>query len=318
MLAELLCHPHSGEDLRGQRGARTGHHGVRVGDDEGLVAGAAGGERLEHGLASIPHIDIAPEVPLAKHRVGVECRKVTVLAAVHHVREAQTGHAQFGIPAAELKCHRLFEMLDQRVRRVRLGRVLLVDRKVGRRHVERQAEHSLARGVDDALDPGLSGALEDVEADEHVVAEGSDVAHQPGGRDGSKMDDGIQLLEALLDAAQRVDHLTGVSEVDLDKADRAGRASGRGSAVQIDDVIAGVLQPGDHTSAEFAASSGHGNSHRPLPPLVSSTIAAPSFSGVFARSARVRPAGADKFADSSGEMTGNSGETGVQLAGLMR
>src|SRR5690242_1320002 len=50
VLAELFRHGDSGKDLGGQRRARSRHDRVGVRDDEGLVTGAAGFERLLHGL----------------------------------------------------------------------------------------------------------------------------------------------------------------------------------------------------------------------------------------------------------------------------
>src|SRR3712207_7933288 len=59
--------------------------------------------------------------------------------------EAEADDLQLGIPADELLDHGLLEVLHQRVCAVRLGRVLLVDGDVGRRHVEGQADRKSTR-----------------------------------------------------------------------------------------------------------------------------------------------------------------------------
>ena len=70
------------------------------------------------------------------------------------------------VPAAELPGHLLLQGLDQRVRRLRPRRVLLVDRHVRRRRVERQPEHRLAGRPDDLRIPAAPGGAE------HVVGGG--------------------------------------------------------------------------------------------------------------------------------------------------
>jgi hypothetical protein len=61
-----------------------------------------------------------------------------------------------------LCCGLLVHVLAQRVGRIRPGRVLLVDRQVGRGLVEGQPEHRLARRPHHVANPGQAGGREHV------------------------------------------------------------------------------------------------------------------------------------------------------------
>jgi hypothetical protein len=138
VLAVDVAHRHAREDLGHELAARAAHHRVAGGDDERLGTDV-GVEAEPAALRDVRLVDIAPEVPLAPVRVLPEARELRVVGALHYVREPQPEDRD-AAPAVELARHLLAEHLRQRVARLEAQGVLLVDRRIVGRLVERQAE----------------------------------------------------------------------------------------------------------------------------------------------------------------------------------
>jgi hypothetical protein len=258
VLAELAAHLDLGEDLGHQLGARAAHHRVGVRDDEDVGPGGVVLEAQPHGLRPVAGVDVSPEVPPAQVRVAVEVREPMVVLRVHDVGEPQPDHLEPRVPAAELARHLLLERLAQRVGRLRARVVLLVDRHVRRRGVERQAEHRLAAGPDDVADAGRPARREDVVGRGHVVGERGRVGHQARGPDRGKVHDRVHGAVLVDATGQRGKDLAVVGEVDGQELSLALRVA----AVDGQDVPAGLTQVAHDGTAELACCSGDGDAPR--------------------------------------------------------
>ena len=106
------------------------------------------------------------------------------------------------VPPGELGGHRLADELRERVGRLgsRLDR--LVDRREGRRDVERQTEDRLARRPHDAPDAVGDRRREDVVGGLGIDPEGLALGPEPRGRDGREMDDRVGAGERILRLAE--------------------------------------------------------------------------------------------------------------------
>ncbi len=189
-------------ELGGDRlGGRPGQYRVGVGDDEHLEATPVVLQCQPHGTGPVPPVDVGPDVPAPAGQVVLEGREPGVVLDRHHVGEAQAVHLQGRIPPAQLLGELLLQVLGERVRGLRPGRVLLVHRQVRRRGGERQPEQGLAGGPDDVADAGCPRGREDVVAGGDVVGEGGRVGGDPRPRDGGqvhqRVDPGVPLVDGV-------------------------------------------------------------------------------------------------------------------------
>jgi L-fuconolactonase len=206
--ADLAPDRHLREDLRKQLEAGPVHHRVRGGDDEDLRAR----EVAQHGepaaLRHVARVDVAPEIPLAQARVVPERREPLVVGRLHDVREAEPD-VRYSRPAIELPRHLLGDQLRERVAELRIGGVLLVDRRVrGALTLEREAEDGLARRPDHAAEAEEGPRAEDVVGAHRVDPERDLVGAQSRCRNRGQVDDGLR-------AAQRLHGLSEVGQVGL-------------------------------------------------------------------------------------------------------
>ena len=144
VLGEVAADRDVWEDLRHQLAARPLHHRVGSGDDERLCAFDVRVESKLDASRDIALVDVALQVPFPRVRVVPVGREALVVGAFHDVREAEPDEWD-ATPAVELPGHLLAKHLRQRVRRLGAQVVLLVDRRVVGRPVERAAECRLAR-----------------------------------------------------------------------------------------------------------------------------------------------------------------------------
>src|SRR5665648_506787 len=155
-------------------------------------------------------------------------------------------------------------MLHQGVHAFRAGRVLLVDRDVWRRHVERQPKNRLTRCVHDVADAGPASGLEDVERAEDVVVERCDIAQDAWSGYRGQVNEGVERRPRglvgtgrwVVLAEQCVDRLAVVRQVDPHETRTA-----RPGDVKVDDIMSGLTQPGDNRAPQLARPTRYDDLH---------------------------------------------------------
>ena len=183
-------------------------------------------------LRAVAGVDVAPEVPFALMRVGVERRELGVVLDVHDVGEAQPHSDELRVPAAEVPGHLLLQGLVQRVRRLRPRRVLLVHRRVRRRGLEGEAEHRLARSPHDLLMPAARAAAKTlyVAAELFAKVAAFGASPGPGSPQGARPRRRGRVL--VNPAGEHLDHLPVVGQIDQrgtrPSTSRGSRPPGRG------------------------------------------------------------------------------------------
>ena len=160
-------------------------------------------------------------------------------------------------PAVELARHLLAEDLRERVRGLGAQLVLLVDRRVVGRRVEREAERRLARRPHDALQAQARGGGEDRVGARDVRAEGQVGRGVHGGGDRREMHDRLDARQ-LLGVAERLDRLAVVGEVGGQERRRRVRRARlrRRHPVDVDDLMAVLEQIPDDGAPGLPTASG--------------------------------------------------------------
>src|SRR5450759_1063760 len=146
-------------------------------------------------------------------------------------------------------------MLHQGVHALRAGRVLLVNRDVWRRHIERQPENRLTRCVDDVPDAGPASSLEHIERTEDVVVERGDIAQDARSGNRGQVHEPVEgrfrgLVgpgRGIVLAEERIDRLPIVREVDPNET----RTTLPGH-VKVDNLMSSLTQHGHNRAPQLA------------------------------------------------------------------
>ena len=185
-----------------------------------------------------------------------------VVVGLHDVRDPRATYRDPGAPVELGRDASRGRASRTRKRRLRAGLDGLVDRREGRRRVERQAEHGLARRPDDALRPLCLGRREHVVGREDVVCGTCRRAAEARGGDRGEVDDGVEARERLGGLA----------------VGRRGRRAGTGRGASRRGGCRrwsrrGPARAGPHhPSARLAAAAGDDDPHRALLPQSASTL----------------------------------------------
>ena len=263
MLGEIAANRDVREDLRHQLAARPLHHRVGRGDDERVRSSDVGFERALDALGDMALVDVAPEVPLAEVRVVPEAGEALVVGALHDVREAEPDERD-AAPAVELPCHLLAEHLRQRVGGLGAQLVLLVDRRIVGRPVERETERRLARSPDHALQACAHGGCEDRVRAHDVGSEDGIRRGVHGRRDRRQVNHRVGSRHL---RGTAVEDLEGLSEVgEVGGEERRGRVGAarfrRRHDVDVQHLVAALEQVPDDRPPRLAATAGDDDLHR--------------------------------------------------------
>jgi hypothetical protein len=255
VLAVDVAHRHAREHLGHQLPARAAHDRVARRDDERL-RGDVGLQPEPTALRDVRLVDVAPQVPLAEMGIVPVAGEQVVVGALHDVREAQADDRD-AAPAVELARHLLAEHLRQRVARLRPQGMLLVDRRVLGRLVERKPERRLARCPDDPLEPEARRRGEDRVRARDVRAEHDVRRRLVRRRDRRQVDDRLDAGEHLR-AAQRLERLAEVGEVG---GEEQGHRIRRRDEVDVEHLVAVLEQVAHDRAPGLAAASGDDDLH---------------------------------------------------------
>ena len=266
MLAQLFAHLYGGEHLGHEVGGGFRHHGIGVGDDEGVHAGGRPLHGFADGLGPIAGVDVGPHVPLALLGVVVVGREFGIVGGLHYIRKSQAHELHIRRLVAELASHVFHQNFGQGVGAFGAQRIILVHGRVGGGLVKGLAQGGFATGPDDVADAQPPGRLEHVVGAHDVVLKNVGIGNHARGGNGRQVHHGIKRLRghARVDfmphGGQRVQRLAEIGEV----GHHVGHAFVGRHGVHHEHVVAVGLQIGHAHFTELASAARHQHSRAGL------------------------------------------------------